>query len=282
MLSLEQKEYIKKHAYIPEHLPEYVVSISQSEPFLFDEYILYFKDSHLIFIGYPLGKTHSKEDTEKILNINIERFKPKSVALISPFSLISKEKVLYKTSDFYYHLDLSHFMLNSYLKNTIKRALKEVMTQKCKIITEQHIELIYEFVKTRQVDEYTKLIFKKIPDYINLSETVVLFNAIDKKGSLSGFSIADYGADRYAFYMFNFISRRNYVPGVSDLLLYEIIKEAKTRNKLYLNLGLGINKGIEFFKKKWSGEPFLNYEFCLYKVSKIFSLLNTLKKLFPF
>lgn len=280
MLSSEEKDYIKTYAYIPEHLPDYVVSISQSEPFLFDDYIFYFKNSHLIFIGYPLGKIHHKEQTQRILDLIIAQFKAKSVALIAPFSLVSQEKFLQKSSDFYYQLDLSNFMLNSSLKNSIKRALKEVYTEQNKVITEEHIELIDEFIKIHEIDEYTQFIFKKITDYVNSSKTAVVFNARNKKGSLSGFSVADYGANNYAFYMFNFPSRRYYVPGVSDLLLYEIVKVSIDKGKSYINLGLGINNGIEFFKKKWSGKPFLQYEFCFYKISYKTSILKILKKLF--
>ncbi|MBT9139112.1 MAG: hypothetical protein DDT31_01693 [Syntrophomonadaceae bacterium] len=55
------------------------------------------------------------------------------------------------------------------------------------------------------------------------------------------------------------------MSGASDLILYEIIKTAQEMGKSFVNLGLGINEGVAFFKKKWGGSPFLNYEFCLYE-----------------
>ncbi|MCS7214997.1 MAG: hypothetical protein RMI30_02685 [Thermodesulfovibrio sp.] len=280
MLSIEQKEYIRKNAYIPEHLTDYVYCISQAEPFLSEEYIFYLKDSHLIFIGYPLVKTHSDKLTQKILQMTIEKFRPKTVAFIASFPLTFQKKVIQKASDFYYQLDISNFVINSSIRNTIKRALREVDIERNNKITVEHIELIDEFIKTHDIDQYTRLIFQKIPDYINLSQTVVLFNARDKKGNISAFSIADYGSDNYAFYMFNIRSHKNYVPGVSDLILNEIIKEARERGKSYMNLGLGINKGIEFFKKKWSGKPFLRYEFTFYKISHKISIIKFFKKIF--
>ncbi|MFH1627942.1 MAG: hypothetical protein ABIE47_04380 [Pseudomonadota bacterium] len=34
--------------------------------------------------------------------------------------------------------------------------------------------------------------------------------------------------------------------------------------KKYINLGLGINPGVAFFKEKWGGVVFLPYAFCMY------------------
>jgi hypothetical protein len=79
--------------------------------------------------------------------------------------------------------------------------------------------------------------------------------------------------------MFNFSSDTRYVPGVSDLLLSEVIQQAKTEGKKYINLGLGINSGVTFFKEKWGGSAFLPYAFCLFRPSKKESLETLLQKL---
>jgi hypothetical protein len=44
-----------------------------------------------------------------------------------------------------------------------------------------------------------------------------------------------------------------------------MIQEAKREGKRYINLGLGINPGITFFKKKWGGTAFLPYAFFVYR-----------------
>jgi len=79
--------------------------------------------------------------------------------------------------------------------------------------------------------------------------------------------------------MFNFTSDARYVPGVSDLLLFEVIQQAKKEGKKYINLGLGINPGVTFFKKKWGGIPFLPHAFCLFHPSKKENLETLLQKL---
>ena len=58
------------------------------------------------------------------------------------------------------------------------------------------------------------------------------------------------------------------MPGASDLLLTHVIKQAKREGKQHLNLGLGINPGVTFFKTKWGGVPFLSHISCLYERSK--------------
>jgi hypothetical protein len=64
--------------------------------------------------------------------------------------------------------------------------------------------------------------------------------------------------------MFSFSSEALFVPGASDLLLSEVIRQTKIEGKKYINLGLGTNPGATFFKEKWGGVGFLPYSFCLY------------------
>jgi hypothetical protein len=68
--------------------------------------------------------------------------------------------------------------------------------------------------------------------------------------------------------MFNFRCRKRNVPGASDLLLHEIIEQARGQGKRFLNMGLGINDGVSFFKKKWGAEPFLPYRYRLYALQR--------------
>ena len=89
--------------------------------------------------------------------------------------------------------------------------------------------------------------------------------------------MADFGAGEYAFYLFNFRSPEAAIPGTSDLLLHALIREAQERGKRYLNLGLGINKGVAFFKEKWGARPFLPHQSLIYRPSPP-SLFDFLRK----
>jgi hypothetical protein len=123
------------------------------------------------------------------------------------------------------------------------------------------------------------LIFERIGDYLSSSTTTWVFNARNKRNELVAFDVAEFKPRSYSFYMFNFSSDTLYVPGVSDLLLYEVIHQAKKEGKKYINLGLGINSGVTFFKEKWGGMAFLPYAFCLYRISKKENLETLFQKL---
>ncbi len=125
--------------------------------------------------------------------------------------------------------------------------------------------MVEEFAKAHPVGEETRLIFRSIDQYLSASETARVFDARNKSGELVAFDIAEFAPKDYAIYMFNFSSNASYVPGASDLLLFEVIQEAKTEGKKYVNLGLGINPGVTFFKKKWGGVVFFPHAYCLYR-----------------
>lgn len=279
MLTISEEDYIREHAYIPEHITGYVTSISGSEPFLIKDYLIYFREGYLAFIGYPINEPFEEKKMKETLDSAIERFKPGHIALIAPSILIPENLCLKKDSDYYYRLDLSTFHPDQKLRNMITRSSRELDTEKNKEIHDEHIQLISEFLNTHKVDESTRYIFKRIPEYITSAPTAWVFSARDKAGKLVAFDIVDFGSRDYAFYMFNFMSQRYRIPGASDLLLNEIIKTAKDKGKPFVNLGLGINEGIRFFKAKWGGKPFIKYEYCLYKRKNSNSLRSLFEKL---
>ena len=48
-------------------------------------------------------------------------------------------------------------------------------------------------------------------------------------------------------------------PGTADLLLDALVRKSVEFGHMNMNLGLGINGGIGFFKKKWGALPCLPY-----------------------
>ncbi|MEW6409790.1 MAG: hypothetical protein AB1488_06725 [Nitrospirota bacterium] len=264
MITPSEEDYIKNYAYVPEHITGYVIAVSQGEPLLLGDYLCYDRKGYLIFVGYPLNKPFEEKEMNKILDTAIERFKPDHIALIAPAFSISREIYYRSESDCYYKLDLSKLHVHQKLRNMIKRASRELYIERKQELRNEHIQLISEFLNTHKVDEATQYIFERIPEYVSSVPTAEVFSARDKAGRLVAFDVAEFSAKDYAFYMFNFMSQHGSVPGVSDLLLYEVIRTAQEQRKSFINLGLGINEGVTFFKKKWGGVPFLHYEFCLY------------------
>ena len=70
------------------------------------------------------------------------------------------------------------------------------------------------------------------------------------------FAVGDYASLTTAFYMFAF-RRQGAVPGCADALLAGLVSEAEARGHMRFCLGLGIDPGIRFFKRKWHARPAL-------------------------
>ncbi len=279
MITASQQNYISDHAYIPEHIPQYVTAISRTEPFLFGDFLVYSKKGHLILVGYPLKEPFEEERMRSALEDAIKRFHPKSVSLIAPSIPSSINDCIHPPSDHYYRLDLSSLSISQKLRNMLSRASRELFVKKNRDFDEEHRKIVEDFLNTRPVDEATRLIFKRIGDYLLSSSTAWVFDARNNKGELVAFDVAEFIPMDYILYMFNFSSEALYVPGASDLLLSEVIQQAKTERRKYINLGLGINTGVTFFKKKWGGVPFLPYASCFYHPSRKEDLEALLQKL---
>jgi hypothetical protein len=268
MITASQKDYIEEHAYLPEHMIHYVTAVSEAEAFLFGAYLAYSKKDLLIFVGYPLEEDFEEKKMEKALNEARRRFKPKEISLTAPKIPSSIVGPAQSPSDYYYRLDLSTLSISQKLRNMLKRAERDLVVERMRGMEKEHHLMVNEFFNTHRVDEPTQFIIKRIPKYLSSAPSVWVFNAREKGGALVAFDIAEFGARHYAIYMFNFTSRNHYIPGASDLLLSEVVKCAREENKDFINLGLGINTGVTFFKKKWGGMALYPYNFCLTSLSK--------------
>ena len=264
MITTVQEEHIEHYAYVPEHIPQYVTPISQTEPHLFGDFLVYAKKDHVILIGYPLKETFEETRLGKALEDAVKRFKPESVSLIAPAIPSSLQQGPYPPIDHYYRLDLSTIFISQKLRNMLCRAGRELLVGKNSHFDQEHKEIIEEFLKTHLVDEATRFIFQRIDTYLSSSKTASIFEARTGDGDLVAFDVAEFKPRDYAVYMFNFRSESRYIPGASDLLLSAVEQQAIRGGKKYINLGLGINPGITFFKEKWGGVAFLPHAFCLY------------------
>lgn len=268
MITVAQQGYVESRAYLPEHIPEYVNAISQTEAFLFGDFLAYAKNGFVILVGYPLEEPFEEKRLEKALEEAVNALNPERLSLIAPSIPASLGKGDRPPSDHYYRLELSSITLSQKLRNMLKRAGRELSVGENTHFDEEHKEMVEAFLKTHAVDEGTRSIFRRIDQYLSSSKTATIFDARSGGGELAAFDIADFKPRDYALYMFNFSSDTCYIPGASDILLSHVIQRAKTARKKYINLGLGINPGVTFFKEKWGGAAFLPYAFCIYHPSR--------------
>lgn len=264
MITASEKTYIEEYAYLPEHLIPYVTAVSRREPFLLEDFLVYMGDNHLLFVGYPLKEPFAEKKMKTVLEEAIRLFSPQEIALIAPSISSGIGKGSHGPSDHYYRLDLSTFSIPQKIRNMLKRARQELTVKRVRAFGADHRQLVDDFLRTRLLDEATAWIFKKIPDYVFSVPTAWLFEARNRAGELIAFDVAEFGAKYWAMYMFNFTAANRHITGASDLLLSEIINQARAEKKSKINLGLGINPGVTFFKTKWGGGPFVPYTFRLY------------------
>jgi hypothetical protein len=264
MITAAQEDYIEQYAYVPEHIPRYVTPISQTEPHLFGDYLVYAKKGHFILVGYPLKEAFEGKRLERALEEAVQSLKPVSVSLIAPSIPSSLLQGASPFTDQYYRLDLSTLSISQKSRNMLRRAGRELSVSKNPHFAQEHRKIVEEFLKSHPADEATRFIFQRIDAYLSSSKTALLFEARSGDGGLVAFDIAEFMPRDYAVYMFNFRSQTRYIPGASDLLLSAVMQQAITEGKKYINLGLGINPGVSFFKEKWGGVVFLPHAFCLY------------------
>lgn len=255
MLNTQERSLVHEHAYVPEHLPDYVESISEAEPFLHEGCLCFLKGTQLIFVGYPIQAEGA--DIARIYESACERFHPATAAIIGPGIWLPDSRIEGQVQDNYYKLDLPLAKLRSGLPYMIRRAGREANIVRG-TFGEDHRVLVEEFLAAREPETAYHEIFRKIPVYLTHSATARLLEA--RKGDrLVAFNVVDTGSSEYLFYLFNFRSMGAHVPGACDLLFYEMARLAEAEGKRAMNLGLGINPGVQRFKEKWGAVPLVPY-----------------------
>lgn len=256
MLNTEERRLLYEHAYLPEHLPDYVEAISGAEVHLqTDGYLCFSRGSHLIFIGYPLKDETS--DIERAYQVACERFHPSTIAIIAPKIWLPPDTYEALPEDSYYRLELPLVSIDAEVAYMVRRAGRELCVKEG-VFGKEHKRLVKGFISARQLSQEQEKIYKAIPSYLKRSKAARLLEA--RKGDdLVAFNILDTGSHHYAFFLFNVRSMKSHVPGASDLLFQEMVHLAEREGKGALNLGLGIHPGVRRFKEKWGGKPFLTH-----------------------
>jgi len=255
MLNNEQLSWIYQHAYLPEHLPYYVEAISGAKPHLQDNFLCFYRKKHLIFIGYPLGDKQG--DIIETYDYVCKHFQPYTVAIIAPKMWLPSQTFEKLLEDSYYRLNLPADHVDPAVRYMVRRAKREVHVAYGEF-GKEHRKLTNEFIAGHELTPEQKYLFKHIRNYLKASDTAIVIDARKEK-RLVAFNIIDMGSADYAFYLFNFRSKKENIPGASDLLFREMINLAQSEGKKAINLGLGIHQGIRRFKEKWGGVTFLPY-----------------------
>ncbi len=262
MITPEQEKYILKNAQVPEHIPGLMVGISQADLFLVDSFICLAKEDWLIFIGYPLEGSFQEEILIDALQKTIKRYKPRSTWFIAPeFPDSLKSRARLEESDNYYRFDLKTQRAGGNLVRMAHKAAEGLSVIRSRSFSKDHEDLTREFLQRQDLPPRIHELYLRMKDYVAFSSSSLILSARDRENRLSAYYILELGAEKFLTYVVGCYSRWNYVPHASDLLFFEMLREAKGQQKEYIHLGLGVNEGISRFKEKWGGVPFLKYEF---------------------
>lgn len=282
MLTPEQEAYILRQAYIPEHVFGLMTNLSGGEPFLIDDHFCCRRGEWVIFVGYPFQSGFTPDKFEGVLQKLKKKFKPERISLIAPelpCKLVSLCRD--KDSDYYYTLDTRYPVISATVKRNLTKAGRLLTIERASTMGKAHHELMLEFVQRANPVERVRKLFLKMPKFVAATQSSFVLNAWDPNYKLAAFYVIDLAAKDFANYIIGCYSKKYYVRGASDLLLFELISLSEENHKGFIHLGLGVNSGIRRFKEKWGARPTRRYEMCelAFKRSPIQEIVRTFRRL---
>ncbi len=245
-------------AIVPEQIPSYVLAVSERKLRSCEGFAAWTTSDSCTLVAFPAHdelsscSIHSQEFAERVdkaVSCALSLPHLHRITVLAPIIPSAAPKHALVESDAWWHINLPHSP-GQKLRNMLHRAERE-----CTITTEswkaEHTELVNHYLRTRTLAPGTRSIFSRVEKYVAASHDVILFSARETASHrLLAMAVGDYSSLSTAFYMFAF-RHKDSPPGVSDLLLHALSREALRHGQNILNLGLGIDGGITFFKKKW-------------------------------
>jgi len=233
--------------------------VGESRPVLFGECVAYDLDGQRVLISYAPGSSPDEDmqaaasamnaATNVAIGAALADGGCASLTVLGPARPGNAPHSAASHEDTYAFLALPPAAPGQNLRNMLRRGSRE-----CVVTEEQwtgeHADLVKTYLDSRPFEAGTRHIFSRIPNYLAASPEAALFAARDASSRLLAFVIGDFAGLSTAFYMFAF-RRNDCPPGVGDVLLQTIVDRATQRGHQWLNLGLGVNKGIAAFKDKW-------------------------------
>jgi hypothetical protein len=248
-------------AYVPEHIPSLMKGISGAEVHRAGHYAVFVKENWLLFVGYPLFGEFFLLDCQNALEQTRDQFKPENLSFIGPQAPeIWQEYLAGSQSDTYFTLDLENWQPKPDLIRQSRKASKTLNVTTGSEFTRQHQRLVKELIERQPLPPLIAELYQAMPSYLRRSPSATLLEGRDLDDRLNAFYVIERAAENFDIYILGAYSKKHYIAHASDLLFLEMVNLAKQEGKTQLQLGLGVNPGIQKFKQKWGGKPFLPYE----------------------
>ena len=289
-MSFASLAHITAEAVVPEQLVHYVRAVSGRRAVVCRGWVAYIHEGHAVLVAYPpawSGETAvdlrpaledlrlgaCRTESGGILPAGAGNPTPacSRVTVLAPFRPVEAPETALGKSDSYWQLPVPAPAPGAKLRNMLARAGRELRLEE-EDWSPDCAGLLRHYLQARPLPSGTRAVFEALPRYLGTPDPgeaagggapkrnpgVVLLAARRKDGGLAGFSIGDFSGLRTAFYMFSF-RRPDAPPGTADALLAGLLDKARRLGHERMNLGLGINDGIGFFKRKWGAVRFPPY-----------------------
>ncbi len=245
-------------ALVPEQIPNYVKSVSGRRLCECGGFAAWVSENDLVLIAFPLqeelGQADYMQKVERALAVALTVPKMQRITVLSSLVPESAPQRAAVKTDSWYAIDLPH-VPSQKLRYMLRRAEREVHVHQ-ETWSEECEKLVHRYLMEKSIDVGTRHIFDRVGTYVKHSPFAILYAARSQEGRLEGIAVGDYSALKTAFYMFAF-RRKDSPPGTSDVLLNALAAGASERGQTILNLGLGIDNGVAFFKKKWGARELM-------------------------
>ncbi len=259
-LSIDMASY---KAYTPDQLLPYVQAVSSVQSHLFGEFIIHTQHDHAIIIGYNLNDMQQNTGLETCIKHIMDLDTITHITVLAPSRPPIAPENAISHNDAYYFIRLPfNIQKNQNIRHMTSKALQNIyITQEygAKAWTGAHQELMLSYIRRENIRKEMGIIFQNLGLYCKKVPNMRIFSAFEKNtNALVAFSMADFTSLHTAFYMFS-MRIQNAPAGSSEALLTSLLQCAHAKGYTMCNLGLGINKGIRFFKEKWGAEPLLPF-----------------------
>jgi hypothetical protein len=259
MIGPDHLTRVTSHAVVPEQVVAYVSAVSGSRPRMVGPCVGYDCGGEFVLVAYPLHDPRDEGAMAEAVTLALEIPGLRRITVIGPVWPKPAPAGSRLEEDCYYAIPVPPPRPAQKLRNMLRRASRELTLEQGRRCGEDHMSLVQLYLDERPLAPGTRHIFGQLRSYLAASPGSLVLSARLGDGRLAAFVVGEFSSLHTAFFMFSFRDLRSAPPGSTDLLLSGLLDEAAHRGHRRMNLGLGINEGIRFFKGKWGPVNFLPY-----------------------
>lgn len=259
MIGPDRLARVTAGADVPEQVMAYVCAVAGSRPRMIADCVGYASGGTLVLVGYPLHDPHDAKAMTAAVDQALKMPGLERITVIGPARPPQAPPPAVVAQDSYYALPVPPPPPGQKLRNLLHRSHRELSIVQGRRLEDDHAALVQRYLDERRLGAGTRHIFRQLPRYIESSAGSLVVSGRLADGRLAAFAVGEFAPLATAFFMFCFRDPESAPPGSADLVLAGLLAEAHQRGQTRMNLGLGVNAGIGFFKRKWGAGPFLPY-----------------------